>query len=630
MAAAPASRLTVLARRLTALRNRLLPGSRLGGRRSWQLLWASSRPLAVAVLGWAALDVFDGPLVVAAFGFVVGAVPAAVEGGLSSAAGHRLITALVVAAVLYAASLILDPVGAALGTAASQRITGQLQARLLTAVTAPAGVTHLEDQDTLNRLASAEGSLSGFFPGDAPVTWVGAVAGRLSGVFGCAVIAAYYWWLGLLLLVMWLVVRQILLQSVLKQAIDMRGQTTEMRRAWYYTGVGSKARDAKEVRVFGLARFFGGRYAEHFTASIRAGHAGLRGLHRRAGACFAAVLGGYALAIWTIADAARTHQISTRSMAIMLPMLAITAAAGNVSFDDITLAWTLAGLPDVDRLESDLRSPAQLDGAGDSGVRAAIRFESVRYRYPPGPGSTSGDDVLDRVDLELVAGTSTALVGVNGAGKSTLVSLLARLRDPSGGRITVDGTDIRELDPGRWQRTIALMPQDPVRYPLSAYDNVAFGALEHAADREGVLRAAQLSGFAAVAEELPRGWDTVLARELPGGAELSGGQWQRLALARALFATFHGARVLVLDEPTAALDVRAEARFYQRFHEITAGLTTLVISHRFATVRRAARIYVLDGGVITESGRHDDLVAAGGKYAEMYRLQAARFAEQAS
>ena len=599
-------------------------GNRISGRQSWRLLWASSKPLSIAVLAWAAFDTFDGPLVVASLGYVVGAIPDAIKDGMSSAAGDRLIAALVVAALLYAASLILDPIGAALGTAASQRITGQLQARLLTAVTAPSTVAHLEDQETLNRLASAEGSLTGFFPGNAPVTWVGSVANRLSGVFGCAVIAAYFWWLGLVLLAMWLVVRQVILKSVLKQAIDMRGQTTEMRRAWYYTGVGSKARDAKEVRVFGLAEFFGGRYARHFTESIRAGHAGLRGLHRRATACFIVVTAGYALAIWTISDAARTHAIGPRSLAIMLPMLAITAAAGNVSMDDITLAWTLFGLPDADRLEQDLRPPSELDGARDPGEapQAAVRFEGVRFRYPTGTS-----DVLAGVDLELAAGTSTALVGVNGAGKSTLVSLLARLRDPVGGRITVDGTDIRTLDPGAWQRMIALMPQDPVRYPLTAYDNVAFGALEHADDRAGVQKAAKLSGFSAVVDELPKKWDTVLSRELPDGAELSGGQWQRLALARALFATFHGARVLVLDEPTAALDVRAEARFYERFHEITAGLTTLVISHRFATVRRAQRIYVLDGGVITESGSHDELVSAGGTYAEMYKVQAARFAQ---
>jgi ATP-binding cassette subfamily B protein len=172
---------------------------------------------------------------------------------------------------------------------------------------------------------------------------------------------------------------------------------------------------------------------------------------------------------------------------------------------------------------------------------------------------------------------------------------------------------------------IALMPQSPVRYPVSAYDNIAFGALEHADDAEGVKRAARMAGFDTVADGLPDGWDTVLAKELPGGADLSGGQWQRLALARALFATFHGARVLVLDEPTAALDVRGEASFYERFHEITAGLTTLVISHRFATVRRARQIAVLDGGVITERGGHDELVALGGTYATMYELQAARF-----
>jgi ATP-binding cassette subfamily B protein len=614
---------------VAALAHQVATGSKLSGRQSWRLLWASSKGLSVAVLAWAVLDTFDGPLVVASFGYVVGAIPDAIRDGMSSSAGDRLILALVVAALLYAASLILDPVGGALGTAASQRITGQLQARLLTAVTAPATVAHLEDTETLNRLASAEGSLTGFFPGNAPVTWVGSVAGRLSGVFGCAVIAAYFWWLGLLLLVMWLAVRQVILRSVLRQAIDMRGQTTEMRRAWYYTGVGSKARDAKEVRVFGLAKFFGGRYAKHFTESIRAGHAGLRGLHKRAAACFTVVTGGYALAIWTIADAARTHEIGPRSLAIMLPMLAVTAAAGNVSMDDITLAWTLFGLPDADRLERDLLPPSELDGSQDPGdaPRAAVRFEGVSFRYPADTGSSSPGDVLAGVDLELKAGTSTALVGVNGAGKSTLVSLLARLRDPTGGRITVDGTDIRNLDPGRWQRTIALMPQDPVRYPLSAYDNIAFGALEQADDRQGVERAAKLSGFASVVDELPQRWDTVLSRELPGGAELSGGQWQRLALARALFATFHGARILVLDEPTAALDVRAEARFYERFHEITAGLTTLVISHRFATVRRARRIYVLDGGVITECGSHDELVAAGGPYAEMYQLQAARFAQ---
>ena len=594
----------------------------MNGRPSWRLLWASSRPLGIAVLAWAALDIVDGPLVAFAFGYVVGAVPGAVTDGMSSGAGHRLVVALVAAALVYAFSLLLAPLGNALGTAVRQRVTGQLQARLLRAVTAPATVAHLEDQDTLDRLATAEGSLTGYFPGDAPVTWIRAVAGRLSGVLGCLVVAAYFWWLGVVLLAVWLTVRQVILKSVLKQAVDLRTQTADMRRAWYFTDVGSKARDAKEVRVFGLAGFFAGRYAAHFAESVAVARVGLHGLRLRAAACFAAVAGCYVLSFYTVVDAEQAHRIGIGSLAILLPMLATASAAGSVSFGDVTLAWTLAGLPDADRLVRDLSPPSELDGAADpaGAPRQAVRFAGVSFRYP-----SSAQDVLSGVDLELAAGTSTALVGVNGAGKSTLVSLLTRLRDPTGGAITADGTDVRDFDPGRWQRTIALMPQEPARYPLRAYDNVAFGALEHADDTEGVMRAAQLSGFDSVVGELPNGWDTVLSRELPGGAELSGGQWQRLALARALFATFHGARILVLDEPTAALDVRAEARFYQRFHEITAGLTTLVISHRFATVRQAHRIYVLDGGAVTEQGSHDDLVAAGGTYAQMYRLQAERF-----
>jgi ATP-binding cassette subfamily B protein len=597
-------------------------GKRLNGRQAWPLLWGSSRRLSFGVIAWALLSALVPPLVVTALGFVVGGIQGAVRDGMGSPAGHRLIGALVVAALIYGLSLVLDPIGNALGTAARQRITGGLQARLLRAVAAPPGIAHLEDSQTLDRLARAEGTLTGYFPGDAPVTWAGAIGGRLSGIIGCAVIAAYIWWLGPLLLVMWLAVRRVLLKSVVRQATDLRGQTTVMRRAWYFTGVGSKARDAKEVRVFGLAGFLSGRYAREYTEAIRGGHAGLRGLHRRAGACFAVVLAGYGLAVWVITDAARTGHLGLRGLSILLPMLAVAMSAGSVSMDDITLAWTLAGLPDAEQLERDLVPGPELAGAKDPEdmPRERVRFEGVWFRYPSGTS-----DVLEGVDLQLEAGTSTALVGVNGAGKSTLVSLLARLRDPTKGRITVDGTDIRELDPVRWQRIIALMPQEPVRYPVSAYDNVAFGALEHRDDRKGVELAARRAGFDAVVKDLPDGWDTVLARELPGGAELSGGQWQRLALARALFSTAHGARVLVLDEPTAALDVLSESRFYERFHEITAGLTTLVISHRFATVRRAMSICVLDGGVITERGSHHDLVAAAGTYATMYAVQAAKF-----
>jgi ATP-binding cassette subfamily B protein len=602
-------------------------GEQATGRQAWGLLWKSSRRLATGVAAWMAAGAVFPTVVVITLGLVVGAIPGTVAHGISSADGHRLIMALVLAALVYGLSLIVDPVGSALGTASSARITGQVQERLLTAVAGPVGVGHLEDTDVLDRLSRAEGSLTGFFPGDAPVTWAGSLSGRISGVIGCLVVAVFHWWLGLLLLVMWLVVRRVVLTTVLRQAIDLRARTTVMRRSWYFVGLGSKARDAKEVRVFSLARFVVERFRREHESFLTGSRDSMRSLHRRAAACFLAVLAGYALTLAVITEDARTHQIGVRGLAILIPMLAVTMSAGSINYGDITLAWSLAGLPDADRLEQDL-TPAgpALTGpaaaapeAGDL-PRHRIALEGVCFRYPSGTR-----DVLSQLDVEFCAGESTALVGVNGAGKSTLVSLLGRLRDPTAGRILADDVDLRDLDPVSWQRKIALMPQEPVRYPISAYDNVAFGALEHRDDQAGVEHAARLAGFADVVGTLPDGWDTMLARELPGGVDLSGGQWQRLALARALFATAHGASVLILDEPTAALDVRSEAQFYRRFLDITQGLTTVVISHRFATVRRADTICVLDGGRITERGTHDDLVAAGGTYARMYEVQAARF-----
>jgi len=608
-------------------------GERASGRQAWRLLWRSSRVLAITTVAWVIATAVMPALVVVALGVVVGDLPGAVVHGLDSADGRRLIIALVLAAVTYGVSLIVDPIGAAIGTAAKVRITSELQARLMRAVSEPVGVAHLEDADVLDRLARAEGSLTGYFPGDAPVTWAGVLATRASGVIGCGIVATYRWWLGLGLLVMWLAVRRLVLAAVRRQATDLRGQTTTMRRAWYLIGVGTKVRDAKEVRVFGLPDFVADGFRREYGESLRTATRGLRDLHRRALVGFVVVLAGYGVALGVIATEAHTGAISLRSLAILLPMLAVTMSAGSVSFDDITLTWALSGLPDIDRLEADLSDRSAAGGALRASAHRvrgrvpsgrlpqhSLRFEGVAFRYPAG-----AKDVLAGLDLELAAGASTAIVGVNGAGKSTLVSLLSRLRDPTNGRITVDGTDVRDLDPVAWQRAVAIMPQDPARYPFTAYDNVAFGAIEHRDDRDGVERSARTAGFADVVATLPHGWQTVLSRELPGGTDLSGGQWQRLALARALFATQHGARLLVLDEPTAALDIRSEAQFYQRFFDITHGLTTLVISHRFATVRRADVICVLDGGRITERGTHDELVARDRTYAQMYHLQARRF-----
>jgi ATP-binding cassette, subfamily B, bacterial len=270
-------------------------------------------------------------------------------------------------------------------------------------------------------------------------------------------------------------------------------------------------------------------------------------------------------------------------------------------------------------------SPGALNAAGSRDAHGmparAIRFENITFAYPG-----SDELVFDGLDLEIAAGQSLAIVGENGAGKTTLIKLLTRLYDPDGGRVTVDGVDLRELAPDEWHRRVGCVFQDYVRFETSAYDNVAYGNLARRDERERVLEAARLAGAETAVQRLPGGWSTVLTREVTGGADLSGGEWQRLALARALFAVRTGAGLLILDEPTASLDVRGEAQVYARFLELTRGVTTIVVSHRFSTVRRADRIVVIEHGRVLEDGTHEELLAGDGRYATMYHLQASKFA----
>jgi ABC-type multidrug transport system fused ATPase/permease subunit len=247
----------------------------------------------------------------------------------------------------------------------------------------------------------------------------------------------------------------------------------------------------------------------------------------------------------------------------------------------------------------------------------------VSFHYPG-----SKVEILAGLDLSIRAGEALALVGVNGAGKSTLVKLLAGVYAPTAGRITVDGVDLRELDLAAWQRRVAAIVQDFLRFPLSATDNVVFGADEHAGDGAAVRKVAKQAGIDETIAALPAGWDTVLDKTYDGGVDLSGGEWQRVALARALFAVDAGAGVLVLDEPAAALDVRAEAELVDRYLDLTSGVTSLIISHRFSVVRDAHRICVLDEGRIVEAGTHKELLAEGGRYAQMFGLQAERYLTQ--
>ena len=233
------------------------------------------------------------------------------------------------------------------------------------------------------------------------------------------------------------------------------------------------------------------------------------------------------------------------------------------------------------------------------------------------------------VSLAIPAGSSLAIVGAERRpGKTTLIKLLARLYDPSGGAIRIDGVDLRDIEPAAWRgQHGGDLPGLPTLQFLGARQRRVRRRQRWRVTTRRSRRAAEKAGVLDRVRALPKGWDTPLMRQFTDGADLSGGEWQRVALARALMAVEAGARLLILDEPTAALDVRAEAELYDRFLDLTRGLTTILISHRFSTVRRADRICVLDAGKVVELGSHAELVALGGKYAELFTLQSQRFVE---
>jgi ATP-binding cassette subfamily B protein len=590
-----------------------------------RLLWETSRPLTCAVAAYAAAASVLPNLVLIAAGRLVGDIPASARGGMHSAAGHRLLVALALTGAAYAAALLLGPVQSALSSVVKWRLFYRTQDRLMTAVGHPAGIAHLEDPRVLDDLELAQGQLANPRPADAPMTLALVVSNRFSGLFACAVLASWRWWLGLGMLLTWVAVRRPQLALIREQGALYAGNSEAMRRAWYLQQLAARPAVAKESRVFGLGGWLVERYRSQWLLAMSGPWAVLRRLDRKVLLLSAPVLAAYAAACGYLGLAAYHRQVGLGTLAVMLPMLAATYTIGDISWDDVDLAWMLQGLPRVGRLEAELAPPGgDLPGTLPATGRPArdIRFSRVRFRYPG-----ADRDVFDGLDLVIPAGRSTALVGINGAGKTTLVKLLARLHDPTEGSIRVDGVDLARLHPAGWQRQVAVVFQDFAHYPLTAAENIGLGAPEHLDDSGGLAATARRAGALDTLASLPAGWDTVLSRSYPGGVDLSGGQWQRIALARALFAVRHGATVLVLDEPTAWLDARGEADFFGRFLEITEGTTTLIISHRFSTVRRADHICVLDGGRVLEQGDHESLLAAGNRYAQLFTLQAARFGE---
>ena len=574
------------------------------------------------------MAVADGLMVVAA-GQLVGAVPQTVAHGWSARFGWLLaaVSGLffvqqAVPAVWWAASVRLRDL-----------IESEVHRRLSLAMLSGTGVAHLDDPKIHDLHRRASGLVGHGIPvGVNAATHV--LLARTRAVLAAGVVAvAFSWWAGLIGFAALLVTERISLRRVLREMRAAQGESERHRLADYHFRLGM-GDAAKEIRVFGLADWLTRRYADRWREACAPMWPARRDDAVRGfalGAGYLVVIAGLLVAL--------VHRADGDAMTLA----AVTTTVGAlIQLGQSTNAWALSmvvmGRSSLDAMRelpaavgaAQPRAAAEAGGRGGPAAELPngaplrqIRFEGVCFRYPG-----EQREVLKGLDLTIDAHEAVALVGVNGAGKSTLTKLLTGAYRPTSGRILVDGVDLASLDEAasaRWQQRTAAIVQDFVRLPLSARDNVTLG--RDGAPPTALAEVAEQAGAESVVGRLALGWDTPLDRAAQHGAELSGGQWQRLALARALYAVREGAGVLILDEPAAALDVRAEAALVRRYLELTAEVTSLIISHRFSVVRGADRICVLEDGRIGETGTHDQLLALGGRYASMFHAQAERYAQ---
>jgi ATP-binding cassette subfamily B protein len=586
----------------------------LRGRAEWQffgVLWKASPGKTVA---WWAVLVLQGALpglLAIATGWVVGTVRD--DAGLA--------WPLTVLGVLFVLAQVLPPLLQAVSAVLGAVTADWLSDRLMRASVEPPGMAHLESAELATDLAMARDFDLG--RGGPPLRIsmefiaIG-LAQLVTGVVSAAVLFGFSWWAPPVLLCVWASTHWLLRESGVWKDRNTPEVRDAQRHAAYAYDLAVEPPAAKELRLFGLGDWVVDRFSARRQRLFDLQYAATRLRERPLAGALLIVLAGNTLVFWALARAAFDGTIG---LGAATTYLQAAVGVSAVAFGGLSWALDMSAAPAA----MTLRLPAEMARVGalvPGSERPAspdapeLRLRDVTFGYGDGPL------VLDHVDLTVPAGTSMAVVGVNGAGKTTLAKLVCRLYDPLAGSIEVDGVDIRELDLAEHRAAVTAVFQDFIRYELPLRDNVA----PRGADDEVVLEALASAGAAHLAER-SAGLGTVLARGYDHGTDLSGGQWQRVALARALTAVRQGARIVLLDEPTAALDVRGESEIFERILAETRGCTTILVSHRFSTVRKADRICVLEHGRVAELGTHDELIALGGRYRTMFELQAARFTE---
>ena len=548
-------------------------------------------------------------------------------GGLISAVTRQasLTVPLTIVGIVFVALQVFAPLHQAIGANLGSVTAAWLNDELMRACIEPPGLGHLERSDLINDLTVARDFDLGIMGPPLSISMDFIASGLVEmilGIVSVLVLFRFTWWAPLVLGPAWASTHWLLRES----GVWKDRETTEVRDAQRHAEYGYRlAVDppaAKEIRLFGLGDWVTDRFAARRRRLYELRWEATRLRERSVISALVVILGGNLLVFWTLADRAATGRVSLASAVVFLQ-----AAVGASSIAFGGLSWALDGAAApaaaVARLGATMAAAGALRQQDASASPTSTRAPEIRFRDVTFAYEADGRPVLSGFNLTIPAGKSMAIVGVNGAGKTTLAKLLCRLYDPQTGTVESDGTDICALEPGEWRSRVTAVFQDFVRFELPLRTNVAPTELNRVHTDDAQINAAL--GDAGAAKLA--GLDTVLARGYTGGTDLSGGQWQRIALARALHAVRGGARVVLLDEPTAQLDVRGEAEIFERVLAATRDCTTILISHRFSTVRQADRICVIEAGHVVELGSHDELMALDGRYRTMFDLQASRFVE---